>query len=343
MRYPLGLVLDSARHLASRKLRGDKRISVTLSLDPMGGSTGVNGVNGSAGAEGRRMLSVEECLAAVDECRTPVIAISGGEPLDYPEIGRLTKEILDRGKHVFIATDGSQIRRRLHMVPPYTNFFWNIRLHGTAAVHDARTGRPGLFVEALDGVKVAKNAGFFVIVTTTIYEDTDLKDVAALYELLHKVHVDGYLLAPHYPAGRLCKNGCASFHAKMQQKFREAQETLSAYNVLTSPLYLEYLRGEREMDCSAWGNPVFGPQGWAAPCSVQSVKFEESYKGLLDNTIWENYGRGMHPRCEPCASPAGYESSALIGLNSKVADIWKMLAWQFQGNLGEKRERVPKP
>src|ERR1700739_3941497 len=193
MRYPLGLVLDSARYLASRKLRGDKKIPVMLSLDPMGGGAsacgGANGNGaGTSSPEPRAMLRVEECLAAMKECDTPVVAIRGGEPLEYPEIARLTREILERGKHLFLCTDGTLIRRRLHMIPPYTNFFWNVGFDGTEAVHDARAKRPGLFVEALDGVKAAKNAGFFVVATTTIYPDSDLRDVRRLYEQLHAAH-----------------------------------------------------------------------------------------------------------------------------------------------------------
>jgi MoaA/NifB/PqqE/SkfB family radical SAM enzyme len=155
MRYPFGLVLDSARYLASRKLRGDKKIPVMLSLDPRGGcASACGGANGNGGGaaigEGRSMLSVEQCLAAIEECDTPVVAICGGEPLEYPEIARLTREILERGKHLFLCTDGTLIRRRLHMIPPYTNFFWNVKLDGTEAVHDGRANCPGLFVEALD-------------------------------------------------------------------------------------------------------------------------------------------------------------------------------------------------
>jgi hopanoid biosynthesis associated radical SAM protein HpnH len=346
MRYPLGLVLDSARYLASRKFHGDKKVPVMLSLEPMGGCApacgGANG-NGRAG-EAREMLSVEQCLAAIVECDTPVVAICGKEPLEYPEIARLTREILERGKHLFVYTDGTLIRRRLHMIPPYTNFFWNVRLDGTEAAHDARAGRTGLFAEALDGVKAAKNAGFFVLVTTTIYPDTDVRDVAALYEQLHAMHVDGYLLSPHYPGPgkKMCRDSAAAFHEKMQQRFREGSEMLGEYNLLVSPVYLEYLRGERELDCCAWGSPVYGPEGWAAPCQQLNSGHEWNYQTLVKKTVWENFGRGMDPRCEPCASPSGYESAAILGMNAKAGDFWKMLTWQLQGGLGEKRERARK-
>jgi len=347
MRYPLGLVLDSARYLASRKLRGDKKIPVVLSLDPLGGwASSCGGANGNGGAaevvEARRMLSVEQCVAAMKDCDTPVVAITGREPLEYPEIARLTREILARGKHLFLSTDGTLIRRRLHMIPPYTNFFWNVKLVGTEFVHDGRTNRPGLFAESLDGVKAAKNAGFFVVVTTTIYADSDMRDVASLYEQLHAAHVDGYMLSPHYPPRPMCRNSAAVFHEKMRQRFREASDLLSEYNLLTSPIYLEYLRGERELDCCSWGSPVYGPQGWAAPCTHLNYGFEQQYKDLLEKTVWENFGRGMNPRCEPCSSHTGYETAAILGMNPKAGDFWKMLAWQLQGGLGEKRERAPK-
>jgi hopanoid biosynthesis associated radical SAM protein HpnH len=318
-----------------------------LSLDPLGGSSmscgGANGGNGLSAPKSSEMLTVEQCLAALEECDAPVVAICGGEPLKYPDIPSLTREILDRGRHLFLCTDGALIRSRLHMIPPETHFFWNVKLDGTQSLHDRRAQRPGLFVEALDGVKAAKNAGFFVVVTTTIYPDTDVDDVRALYEQLHSMHVDGYIFSPYYPAEKLCRDGSAAFHEKMQRKFREACEALGSYNLMTSPIYLEYLRGERELDCSAWGSPVYGPHGWTGPCSLLNYGHEQSYKALLDNTLWENFGRGMNPRCEPCMCHAGFETAAILGMNPKAGDTWRMLAWQFGGNLGEKRERLRKP
>jgi hopanoid biosynthesis associated radical SAM protein HpnH len=321
-------------------LRGERRFPVMLSLAPLGDCgwtpTESNG-NGGLSVE-RPMLRMEQCLAAIDECRTPVVSICGGEPLEYPEIAALSRAILERGRHLFLSTDGMLIRRRLHMIPPYTNFFWNVKLDGTKTVHDARAKKSGLFVEALDGIKAAKNAGFFVVVSSTIYSDTDVNDLAGLYEQLHGLHVDGYFLLPHYPHEKLCRDGSATFHAKMHRRFREASEWLGEYNLMISPIYLEYLRGERDLDCSVWGGPVYGPQGWSSPCSLLNVGYVKSYKALVENTVWENYGRGLNPRCENCQCPEGYETAALLGMNPKAGDLWKMLAWQLSGNLGGKRE-----
>jgi hopanoid biosynthesis associated radical SAM protein HpnH len=343
MRYPIGLVFDSLKHLAGKRLHGERRFPVMLSLDPLGGCR-ANGesTHGRALAVELPMLTIEKCLAAIEECQAPIVSICGGEPLEYPEIGALTRAILERGYHLFLCTDGMLIRRRLHMIPPYTNFFWNVRLDGTQSVHDMRAKRTGLFVEALDGVKAAKNAGFFVVVSSTIYPDTDINDLAALYGRLHAMHVDGYLLSPQYPEQKLCREGSAKFHETMHERFREASEQLGNYNLMLSPIYLEYLRGERELDCSVWGGPVYGPQGWSGPCSLMNISHTDSYKALLENTVWENYGRGLNPRCENCQCHAGYETAALLGMNPKAGDFWKMMAWQLGGNLGDKRERKPK-
>ena len=53
------------------------------------------------------MLTIEQCLAAIEDCQTPIVLVCGGEPLDYPEIAPLTRAILDRGRHLFLCTDGS--------------------------------------------------------------------------------------------------------------------------------------------------------------------------------------------------------------------------------------------
>jgi hopanoid biosynthesis associated radical SAM protein HpnH len=338
MRYPFGLVLNSTKHLAAKKLQGERKFPLMLSLEPMGsGHLGSCNGNGNGVAAERPMLTVEQCLAAIKECQTPIVSIGGAEPLEYPEIAELTRAILKVNRYLFLSTDGTLIRRRLHMIPPYTNFFWNVKLDGTEAVHEARAKKAGLFVEALDGIKAAKNAGFFVVVNSTVYPDSDVKDLEALYEQLHAVHVDGYLLAPHYPEQRLCRDGSAKFRATMRERFREVSGRLDDYNLLLSPIYLEYLRGERELDCSVWGAPVYGPHGWTSPCSQLNAGYAQSYKNLLENTVWENYGRGLNPRCENCQCHGGYETAALMGMNPKAGDFWKMLAWQFGGNLGEKR------
>src|SRR5260370_5608023 len=127
------------------------------------------------------MLSVDQCLAAVDDCGAPVVSIFGGEPMIYPEIGKLAGEILDRGKHIILCTNGMFIRKHLHEFRPTTSFFWNVHRDGMERTHDLCVERDGVFREAVEGIKASKAAGFLVSSQLTIYQNNDTIDDADVY------------------------------------------------------------------------------------------------------------------------------------------------------------------
>ena len=76
------------------------------------------------------MLTVEQCLAAVEDCGAPIVSICGGEPMIYPEISRLAAEILSRKKHIYLCTNGMFIRKRLPEFKPTRRLFFNVHLDG---------------------------------------------------------------------------------------------------------------------------------------------------------------------------------------------------------------------
>jgi hypothetical protein len=121
---------------------------------------------------------------------------------------------------------------------------------------------------------------------------------------------------------------------EIRDKFRQASKLLERYNIVTSPIYMEYLRGERELMCTAWGNPTYNPRGWKGPCYLMTDAHHATFKEFIDNTPWEKYGHGRDPRCEDCMVHAGYEASAVLGGNKKLGDTWKMLTWTLSGKMG---------
>src|SRR5712692_12075938 len=101
MRFPLTLTDPVAGYIAGKKLSGEKRFPLVLMLEPLHACnltcTGCGRIREYSETI-KDKLSVEECLDAVDECGAPIVSICGGEPMIYPELGRLVREILKRRK-----------------------------------------------------------------------------------------------------------------------------------------------------------------------------------------------------------------------------------------------------
>jgi hopanoid biosynthesis associated radical SAM protein HpnH len=280
------------------------------------------------------MLTVEQCMKAVDECGAPIVSICGGEPMIYPEIGRLTSEILGRKKHIYLCTNGMFIRKHLREFQPTSHLFFNVHLDGMEKTHDICVERDGVFREAIEGIKSAKAAGFLVTSNTTIYKETDIEEIAELFAYLQKLGVDGHMLSPAYSYAAVMTKEIFMSRAEIREKFQQASQLLERYNIVTSPIYMEYLRGERELMCTAWGNPTYNPRGWKGPCYLMTDAHHDNFKDFIANTEWEKYGRGRDPRCEDCMVHAGYEASAVLGGNKKLGDTWKMLSWTLSGKMG---------
>ncbi len=255
----------------------------------------------------------------------------------YPEIGRLAKEILDRGRHIILCTNGMFIRKRLHEFRPTSSFFWNVHLDGMERTHDLCVEKDGVFRDAIDGIKAAKAAGFLVCSNTTIYKETDLEEIAELYAYLDELGVDGYMISPAYSYAAVQTKDIFMSREDVREKFRAAVELLGKHNLMVSPIYLDFLRGERELDCTAWGTPTYNPRGWKGPCYLITDAHHESYKDLVDKTDWSKYGPGNDPRCADCMVHVGFETTPILGANRKMSDTWKMFKWQMNGQMGGRR------
>lgn len=338
MRFPLSLTTSMATYLVTKKLSGQKRFPLVMMLEPLHACnltcTGCGRIREYESTI-KQKLSVAECLAAVDECGAPIVSICGGEPLIYPEIGQLVKGILAKRKHIYLCTNGMFIQKKLHEFKPTSRFFFNVHLDGLAETHDLCVERPGVFQAAVEGIKAAKQAGFLVCTNTTIFKETNMDEIDALFAFLTKLGVDGFMVAPAYgytAVQQTNPEGAAQIfltREDIRAKFRQAQQMLKKYKTITSPVYLDFLAGKRELTCTAWASPTRNIKGWKGPCYLITDQHHGTFKELLANTPWENYGHGNDPRCEHCMMHCGYETAAALGVNKKFGDSWKMLLWQL--------------
>src|SRR5437660_8159572 len=284
MRFPLTLTTTMVGYMARKKLSRAKRFPLVLMLEPLHACnltcTGCGRIREYAQTI-KEKLSVAECLASVDECGAPIVSICGGEPLIYPEIGRLVRAILKRRKHIYLCTNGMFIKRRLHEFKPTSRFFFNVHLDGLEATHDLAVERKGVFQAAVEGIKAAKAAGFLVCTNTTIYKETDLGEIDRLFAYLTKLGVDGFMLSPAYGYTAVQETnpeGAAEIFLTrddVRAKFKEAEKLLKKYRLASSPVYLEFLSGKRELSWPAWGNPTYNTKGWKGPCYLITAEPHE--------------------------------------------------------------------
>ena len=334
MRFPLRLTATTTRYIASKRLRRVEKFPLVMMLEPLHACnltcTGCGRIREYRSTITQK-LTVEQCLTAADDCGAPIVSICGGEPTIYPELSQLMDELRARDRHVYLCTHGMFIRKRLHEWKPSSSFFINVHLDGLEQTHDVIVERQGVFREAIEGIKAAKAAGFLVCTNTTIYKQTDLSEIARLYDLLETLGVDGDMVTPAYSYAAVQKKEIFMSRDEIQSKFRAAADLLGRYNMMTSPIYLEFLRGERELTCTAWGNPTYNPRGWKGPCYLMTDTHHTTFREFMENTPWERYGRGRDPRCEDCMVHVGYEPSAVLGANRQFGDSWKLLTWQLTG------------
>jgi hopanoid biosynthesis associated radical SAM protein HpnH len=88
-----------------------------------------------------------------------------------------------------------------------------------------------------------------------------------------------------------------------------------------SPLYLDFLEGNVDFECTPWGIPSYSIFGWQRPCYLMSdAPYAKTYRELVDETDWSRYGRGRHPKCANCMAHCGYEPSAVLATTQSVRE-----------------------
>jgi hopanoid biosynthesis associated radical SAM protein HpnH len=332
LRFPLSMTLGIAGYMARKRLSGAKRFPMVLMLEPLHACnltcTGCGRIREYESTI-KQKLSIQECLDAVDECGAPVVSICGGEPMIYPGLGELVAKVLERKKSVYLCTNGMFIRKKIGEFKPSRRFFFNVHLDGLRRSHDLAVEREGVFDAAIDGIKCAKEAGFLVCTNTTVFKETEMAELEELFAYLTTLDVDGFMISPGYGYSAVDTKEIFLSRADIRAKFRAAEAMFKKYRFATSPIYLEFLQGRREMQCTAWGNPTRNIKGWKGPCYLITDAHHATFDDLLNKTPWERYGYGKDPRCEDCMVHAGYEASAALGVNARLGDTLKMIRWQF--------------
>jgi hopanoid biosynthesis associated radical SAM protein HpnH len=277
----------------------------------------------------KRRMPVDQAVAAIEESGAPMVSIAGGEPLIHPEVHLIAEELIKRKKFVILCTNAILMEKKLDNFKPSPYFSWAVHMDGMRERHDQSVAREGIFDKAVAAIKAAKERGFRVTTNTTVFTHDSPDDVRRVLDYLNdELKVDEMMIAPAY----------AYEKAPDQEHFLGVKQTRELFGKVFadgsrkkwrlnhSPLYLDFLEGKVDYQCTPWGIPSYSLYGWQRPCYLMADGYAKTYKELLETTDWSKYGRGNDPRCENCMAHCGYEPTAVMATSKSLKQSVRAIA-----------------
>lgn len=321
-------------YILSQKLRGNARYPLVLMLEPLFrcnlACPGCGKIDYEDDILNKR-LSVEECLAAVDECGAPVVSIPGGEPLLHREMDKIVAGIVARKKFVYLCTNGLLLEKKMHLFEPSRYLTFSVHLDGLEEHHDRAVNQPGTFRRAVAAIRKARAEGFRVNVNCTLFDQMTADEVAAFFDFCtYELDVEGITVSPGYAYERAPDQEHFLNRTKTKQLFRDIfkRRGRAKWRFSQSSLFMDFLAGNREYRCTPWGNPTRNVFGWQRPCYLLGEGYAGSFAELMAETDWDRYGTGNYEKCADCMVHCGYEATAV---NDTIARPWRALAVATRG------------
>jgi len=308
------------RYLLTQKLLRRRHFPLIVQLEPLFAcNLRCAGCGKAQHPDGvlRQLMTVETALVALHECGAPMVSIAGGEPLLHPEIDRLVRALVRDGRYVYLCTNGLLLEESLRRFRPTPYFSWVVHVDGLRERHDASVRRPGVFDRAVAGIRAAKAAGFSVMTNTTVYAGESAGPLCDLFAFLtDELHVDAMMLAPGFAQEDASDEGRYLGAADARELCRAvlADGSRRSWRFNHSPLYLDFLAGRVDLDCTPWAIPCYSVLGWQRPCYLRADDGHcATYQELAATTDWSRYGHASgDPRCRDCLAHSGFEPSAVL-------------------------------
>ena len=283
-----------------------------------------------------KTLTLDQCLKAVEDSGAPIVSIAGGEPTMYKQLPELIEELVSRKIFVYCCTNGLLLERIMKRVPPSKYLAWVIHLDGMETQHDIAVNRKGVWKKAMRASRLALEAGYRVCSNTTLFRGSNAQDLHQLFTLVTDMGFEGVMVSAGYdfvdgPVQDMFLSREESIKVFKRVLTDEAIDRIRFYN---NPLYLSFLRGERDYQCTAWSNPTYTVQGWREPCYPLADRHTDDVNDLFSASLWENYGVGVNSKCANCMMHCGFESAIIYDAFSSpgsAADLAKGMVGKRAG------------
>jgi hopanoid biosynthesis associated radical SAM protein HpnH len=276
-------------------------------------------------------LSYDECMQAIDECGAPAVSIAGGEPLLHRDMPRIVKGFIERDKFVIFCTNALLLAKKIDDYEPHPNFSWSIHLDGDQIAHDKSVCQPGTYDKAVAAIKLAKEKGFRTQINCTLFNDADPERTAKFFDEMMAMGIDGITVSPGYAYERAPDQEHFLNRERTKRLFRDILgrgQGGKSWAFTQSPLFLDFLAGNRTYECTPWSMPLRCVFGWQKPCYLLGEGYAKTFKELMDGTDWEKYGVGKYEKCANCMVHCGFEGTSVV---DSIKHPWKLLPVTARG------------
>jgi hopanoid biosynthesis associated radical SAM protein HpnH len=337
---PLRQVMRVGAYVVKQHLLGRKRYPLVLMLEPLFrcnlACAGCGKIDYPAEILNKR-ISVNDALAAANECGAPVVSIAGGEPLLHKELPEIVDRLINEQKRsIYLCTNALLLEKKMHLYKPSPYFTWSVHLDGSKDEHDKSVCQTGVYEAAVAAIKKAKAAGFNVNINCTFFDGTDADRAAKFFDDVMAMGVNGITVSPGYAYERAPDQQHFLNRKKTKELFRNIfrqGENGKRWRFGQSTLFLDFLAGNQSYHCTPWANPTRNVFGWQRPCYLLGEGYAKSFKELMEDTEWDKYGVGNYEKCADCMVHSGFEGSAVRDTINKP---WKALKVALKGIETEK-------
>ena len=317
MPIPLRQTIRVGAYVIGQHLRGVRRYPLVLMLEPLFrcnlACAGCGKIDYPDAILNQR-LSVDECVAAADECGAPMVVIAGGEPLLHREIEDIARQLIAKKKFVYLCTNALLLEKKIELFEPSPYFAWTIHLDGDREDHDRTVCQSGVYDRAVAAIEMAKAKGFRVNINSTLFDTAEPERIARFFDEVIDMGVDGITVSPGYAYERAPDQEHFLNRRRTKELFREIfrHDSRRRWAFNQSSLFLDFLAGNQSYNCTPWGNPTRNYFGWQRPCYLLGEGYAKSFRELMEETDWDAYGTGNYEKCADCMVHSGYEATAVM-------------------------------
>ena len=204
----------------------------------------------------------------------------------------LAAELIKRKKFVFLCTNAILMKKKLDKFKPSPLLLVG-RPHRrpARAARRIRRARTACSTRRSTAIKEAKARGFRVTTNTTFFNDRHAADRARRARLperrargrrdadLARVRLREGARPGALPRRRRRRASCSPRRSPTGNRKK--------WRLNHTPLFLDFLEGKVDFQCTAWGIPSYSLFGWQRPCYLMGDGYAETYKELIETTDWD--------------------------------------------------------